>query len=139
MFFLLLVLTEPCIFHQLQVFITPLNKKVFAMEERTYAVIRAAGKQHLVTPGERIVVDRIEAEVGAKITLAEVLLLNPGSEGDVKIGTPLISGAKVTASVEKHLRGPKLIAFKKKRRKRYERKVGHRSELTALRIDKIED
>jgi large subunit ribosomal protein L21 len=96
-----------------------------------FAVIKTGGKQYRVVPGDVIKVERLEAEAGATIALEEVLML-----GD-KIGTPLISGATVSAEVVAQDRGPKIIVFKKKRRQNYRRKNGHRQDITVLRIKDI--
>ena len=96
-----------------------------------FAVIKTGGKQYRVVPGDVIKVERLEAEAGATIALEEVLML-----GD-KIGTPLISGASVSAEVVAQDRGPKIIVFKKKRRQNYRRKNGHRQDITVLRITDI--
>ena len=96
-----------------------------------FAVIKTGGKQYRVVPGDVIKVERLEAEAGATIALDEVLML-----GD-KIGTPLISGATVSAEVVAQDRGPKIIVFKKKRRQNYRRKNGHRQDITVLRIKDI--
>jgi large subunit ribosomal protein L21 len=96
-----------------------------------FAVIKTGGKQYRVVPGDVIKVERLEAEAGATIALEEVLML-----GD-KIGTPLISGASVSAEVVAQDRGPKIIVFKKKRRQNYRRKNGHRQDITVLRIKDI--
>jgi large subunit ribosomal protein L21 len=96
-----------------------------------FAVIKTGGKQYRVVPGDVIKVERLEAEAGATIALEEVLML-----GDT-IGTPLISGASVSAEVVAQDRGPKIIVFKKKRRQNYRRKNGHRQDITVLRIKDI--
>src|ERR1700744_5492016 len=96
-----------------------------------FAVIKTGGKQYRVVPGDVIKVERLEAEAGATVSLEEVLML-----GD-KNGTPLISGASVSAEVVAQDRGPKIIVFKKKRRQNYRRKNGHRQDITVLRIKDI--
>ncbi len=100
-----------------------------------YAVIQTGSKQYRVQEGNVFDVERLDAEVGKKVKLDHVLALSTGSE--LTIGTPEVSGATVTAEVLKHFRGEKVIAFKKKRRKGYKRKVGHRQELTRIRIEAI--
>ena len=100
-----------------------------------YAVIRTGGKQYRVAKNDVIQVERLDAEVGGSIELAEVLLV--GGEGEAKVGSPLIEGAKVTATVVDQSRGPKLVVFKKRRRKNSRRKRGHRQDLTVLRITDI--
>jgi len=97
-----------------------------------YAVIETGGKQYRVQDGDTFRVERLKAEVGKKIELSPVLAVSDGK--NLEIGTPAIDGATVTASVVDHVRGEKLISFKKKRRKGYSRKVGHRQELTVIKI-----
>lgn len=100
-----------------------------------YAVIKTGGKQYRVSADDELQLERLEGEAGAKIEFPEVLMV---SEGDnVKIGSPMIDGAKVVAEVVEQLRGPKVIAFKKRRRKNSRRKKGHRQHLTKVRITEI--
>ena len=101
-----------------------------------YAVIETGGKQYRVAKDDVIEVELIEgAEAGQTISLGRVLALNDGSS--LKVGTPEIEGASVTAEVLEAFRGPKVVAFKKKRRKGYHRKVGHRQELLRVKITAI--
>ena len=99
-----------------------------------YAVIRSGNQQFRVNEGDTIQVEKINAEVGDEITIDEVLLLGGG---DTLIGTPIVSGATVTARVAEQGRHPKIIVFKMKRRKNYRRKNGHRQPFTALEITGI--
>jgi len=100
-----------------------------------YAVIRTGGKQYRVSPNQVLTVEKIEAEPGATVTLAEVLAV--GSVAGLKTGSPLVAGASVAATVLEQKRGQKVIIFKKRRRKNSRRKRGHRQELTVLRIGAI--
>ena len=101
-----------------------------------YAVIETGGKQYRVAKDDVIEVELIEgAEAGQTISLGRVLALNDGSF--LKVGTPEVEGASVTAEVLEAFRGPKVVAFKKKRRKGYHRKVGHRQELLRVKITAI--
>lgn len=100
-----------------------------------FAVIRTGGKQYRVAPNDIIEIERIAGEPGDIIELSEVLLLGGGDSGP-KTGSP-ISGATVAAEVVEQMRGEKIIVFKKKRRKNYRRKKGHRQLLTMLRITEI--
>ena len=100
-----------------------------------YAVIETGGKQYRVEEGTTLEVERLPAEEGKKVEFDQVLALHSGSE--LTIGTPLVAGAKVTGEVVDHHRGDKVIAFKKKRRKGYKRKVGHRQELTQVTISSL--
>jgi large subunit ribosomal protein L21 len=99
-----------------------------------FAVIRTGGKQYRVAPNDIIEIERVAGEPGDIITLGEVLLLGGDSP---KTGSPTIAGALVAAEVMEQSRGDKIIVFKKKRRKNYRRKKGHRQDLTLLRITEI--
>ena len=101
-----------------------------------YAVVKAGGKQYMVKAGDTLEVEKIDQAEGAKVELAPVLALSDGTA--LKIGQPYIDGAKVAATVLKQIRGPKVVSFKKKRRKGYTRKVGHRQALTVLKIEGIQ-
>ena len=101
-----------------------------------YAVFETGGKQFRAEPGFRLRVPSIQAEPGAMLTFDHVLLA--GGEGDkVVVGTPVVEGASVTAEVLRHSRTPKIIIFKRKRRKNYRRKQGHRQGFTEIRIDEV--
>ncbi|MBR6021988.1 MAG: 50S ribosomal protein L21 [Kiritimatiellae bacterium] len=101
-----------------------------------YAVIETGGKQYRVKKDDVIDVELIDgAEEGASVTLGRVLAVNDGS--GLKIGAPEVEGASVTAEVVEQFRGKKVVAFKKKRRKGYHRKVGHRQELLKVKITGI--
>lgn len=100
-----------------------------------YAIVEIAGQQFKVEKDRKVYVNRLASEEGAEIELDKVLLVD--NEGDIKIGTPIVEGAKVTAKVLKHLKGDKIIVFKKKRRKGYCKKNGHRQCLTQIQIESI--
>jgi large subunit ribosomal protein L21 len=100
-----------------------------------FAVIRTGGKQYRVAPNDIIEIERIAGEPGDIIELGEVLLL--GGDSGPKTGSPTIAGALVAAEVLEQGRGDKIVVFKKKRRKGYRRKKGHRQDLTTLRITEI--
>lgn len=100
-----------------------------------YAVVRTGGKQYRVAADDVIEIEKIAGEPGEVVSLDEVLML--GGSGDPQVGTPLIDGASVAAEVLEQKRAAKLLVFKKKRRKNYRRKRGHRQHLTALRITEI--
>ena len=100
-----------------------------------YAVIRSGGKQYRVTPGQTIRLESVAGEVGSKVELGEVLLVE--SDGNIQIGAPLVANAKIEATVLEHDRAKKIIVFKKKRKKQYRRTQGHRQDYTAVRIEKI--
>jgi len=100
-----------------------------------YAVVKTGGKQYRVAKDDVIIVEKLSADAGAAIELDEVLILDNGKE--TVVGKPLVDGARVTATVLDQTRGKKIIVFKKKRRKDYKRKKGHRQDLTVLRITEI--
>ena len=100
-----------------------------------YAVIETGGKQYRIAQGDTLEVERLDAEAGKPVTLDRVLLVE--NEGTTTVGTPTVDNASVTADVLEHLRGPKKVAFKMKRRKGYHRTVGHRQELTKIKISEI--
>tara|TARA_X000000950_G_C13907364_1_gene657503 strand:+ start:372 stop:878 length:507 start_codon:yes stop_codon:yes gene_type:complete len=100
-----------------------------------YAVLKTGGKQYKVSQNDVIIVDRLSGESGAKINLDKVLMIGEGE--NTTVGTPIIEGALVAAEVLEHKRGDKITVFKKKRRKNYRRTMGHRQELTVLRITDI--
>ncbi|MGH7831633.1 MAG: 50S ribosomal protein L21 [Candidatus Binatia bacterium] len=101
-----------------------------------YAVVRTGGKQYRVEQGKTLKVERLAGEVGDTVTLGEVLFV--GGNGEVKIGTPTLPQAKVMAEIMDQGLAKKIIVFKKKRRKSYSRKQGHRQRLTTLKITAIE-
>jgi len=100
-----------------------------------YAVIRTGGKQYRVAKDDVITIERLEGDSGANLEFTDVLMVGEGES--VKYGAPLVSGAKVTAELVEQTRGPKVIAFKKRRRKNSRRKHGHRQDLTKVRITSI--
>jgi large subunit ribosomal protein L21 len=100
-----------------------------------YAVIKTGGKQYRVAEGDTLQVEKLEGEPGKTIEFTDVLMV--ANAGDVKVGRPLVAGAKVTAEILEHDRHKKLIVFKYKRRKNYRKRNGHRQPFTALRIKTI--
>ena len=100
-----------------------------------YAIIRTGGKQYRVTEGDTIYVESLEAPVGEKVTLGEVLLV--GGDKGTQVGSPLLAKASVAATVIDQGRDQKIRVFKYKKRKHYRRTRGHRQDYTALRIDSI--
>ncbi len=101
-----------------------------------FAVIKTGGKQYRVAPGDVITVEKLPGEAGARLEFAEVLMAGGGSS-EIKVGAPFVSGAKVVAEFVEATRGPKVIAFKKRRRKNSRRKKGHRQDLVMIRITDI--
>ena len=100
-----------------------------------YAIVEMAGQQFKVAKDQKVYVHRLQEEEGKKVTFDKVLLLEDG--GDVTIGAPVIDGAAVEAKIVKHLKGDKVIVFKKKRRKGYQKKNGHRQYLTEIVVESI--
>jgi large subunit ribosomal protein L21 len=115
---------------------TPTKKKAAkAPELSPYAVVETGGKQYRVSVGDHLTVERLADDAGSEITLDRVLLL--GGDGSTRIGTPVVEGAAVTATIDNHHRGEKIVVFKYKPKKRYRKKQGHRQELTRLTITGI--
>jgi large subunit ribosomal protein L21 len=102
----------------------------------SYAVIRTGGKQYRVEPGDVIRVEKLDGEAGAEVEFSEVLATGDGSQ--VRIGTPLVDGATVKGQVVQQGRAKKILVYKKKRRKNYRRRQGHRQCFTAVKVIQIE-
>ncbi|MEO5845366.1 MAG: 50S ribosomal protein L21 [Caldimonas sp.] len=100
-----------------------------------YAVIKTGGKQYRVAAGETIKVERLSADVGADVTLDQIVALGSGAE--LVLGAPLVSGASVVASVVSHGRHPKVRIFKMHKRKHYRKSQGHRQSFTEIRISAV--
>ena len=100
-----------------------------------YAIVEIAGHQYKVTKDQQLIVNRLHADEGAKVQFDNVLLID--NSGDITVGAPAISGAAITAKVNGHLKGDKVIVFKKKRRKGYRKKNGFRASLTEIQIESI--
>ena len=100
-----------------------------------YAIVEIAGQQFKVTKGQQIFVNRLHEEEGSKVSFDRVLLID--NEGSTKIGAPTVAGANVEATVLEHLKGNKIIVFKKKRRKGYQTSNGHRQYLSKIQIESI--
>lgn len=100
-----------------------------------YAVIETGGKQYRVQANDTFNIEQVAGEAGSTITLDNVLAYSNGSE--LVIGAPTVAGASVTAEIVAQHRGPKVVAFKIKRRKGYKKKIGHRQELTKIRVKEI--
>ncbi len=100
-----------------------------------YAVIKTGGKQYRVQSGEKLKVERIEAEVGAEFGIDQVLMVADGE--NLHVGRPLVAGAKVTATVVSHGRHDKVKIFKMRRRKHYQKHQGHRQNFTEIQIGSI--
>lgn len=100
-----------------------------------YAVLETGGKQYRVSAGDTLEIERLAIEAGQPVTFDRVLLVN--ADGKLSVGSPTVASATVLADVVAHKRGDKVIAFKMKRRKGYHRTVGHRQELTVVKIKEI--
>ena len=100
-----------------------------------YAIVDIAGHQFKVEEGRRIYVNQLEAEEGDNVEFDQVFLTD--NDGDIRVGTPNVEGAKITATIIEHVKGDKIIVFKKKRRKGFKKKRGHRQFLSQIKIDKI--
>lgn len=101
-----------------------------------YAVIRTGGKQYRVSPGQTVSIERLPGEVGATVEFSEVLLA-AGDDGEVQIGKPLVDGMRVTAEIVAQDKAAKILVYKKKRRKNYRRRRGHRQLVTRVRVTGI--
>ena len=100
-----------------------------------YAVLETGSKQYRVAAGDRVEVERLAIEPGQSVTFDRVLLVN--QDGKISLGSPTVANATVEADVVEHIRGEKKIAFKMKRRKGYHKTIGHRQELTVVKIKEI--
>ncbi|MDP3800528.1 MAG: 50S ribosomal protein L21 [bacterium] len=102
---------------------------------QTFAIIKTGGKQYKVAEGQKLRVEKLNVEEGSEVVFDSVLMVS--SDADLKIGTPMVEGAKVSAKVAKQGRDRKIIVFKYKAKKRYKKKAGHRQAFTDLEITKI--
>lgn len=100
-----------------------------------YAVVETGGKQYLVQKGQTLEIELLTGEPESKVELSPVLALSDGTT--LKVGKPAVAGATVKATIVKHIRGVKLISFKKKRRKGFKKRKGHRQELTVIKVESI--
>ena len=100
-----------------------------------YAVVETGGKQYRVAPGDTLEIERLEAEPGKPLVLDRVLLV--ANEGQFTVGRPTVANASIVADVVVHLRGEKTVSFKMKRRKGFHKTIGHRQELTRIKITEI--
>ena|SRR6185295_4305829 len=101
-----------------------------------YAVLETGSKQYRVSAGDRVEIERLAIEAGQPVTFDRVLLVN--NEGKITIGSPTVANAAVVADVVEHIRGEKKVTFKMKRRKGYHKTIGHRQELTVVKIKEIQ-
>ena len=102
----------------------------------SYAVIRTGGKQYRVSPGARLTIEKLVGDPGQQVEFAEVLLRGDGDR--VEIGAPLVDGAAVRGVILEQDRGPRILVYKKKRRKNYRRRMGHRQYETTVQITSVD-
>jgi large subunit ribosomal protein L21 len=100
-----------------------------------YAVIKTGGKQHRVSVGDVIAIEKISGDKGEAVVFDQVLMVE--KEGDIRIGRPVVEGAKVVGEILRQTLGDKLIIYKTKKRKGYHKKTGHRQQLTSMKIREI--
>ena len=100
-----------------------------------FAVLKTGGKQYKVSQGDIIQIEKLDGKVGDKVTLDQVLMI--GEDDKVDVGSPVVKGSQVTGEIVNQVKGPKVIVFKKIRRKKYRRKNGHRQLITHLKITEI--
>jgi len=100
-----------------------------------YAVIKTGGKQHRVSEGELLTVEKLDGGKGDSVVFDDVLMV--AKEGEIRVGTPVVEGAKVVGEIVALMKGPKIYVFKRKRRKGFHKKTGHRQQLTRMRIKEI--
>lgn len=104
-------------------------------EKKGYAVIATGGKQYLVRQGDKVEVELLGVEPGAKVEIESVLAVSDGKT--LKVGTPEIKGAKVVCKAIENIKADKVVSFKKKRRKGFKKKIGHRQKYTVLSVEKL--
>jgi large subunit ribosomal protein L21 len=102
-----------------------------------YAIVDVAGKQYRVEEGQKVYVHRLEGVEGSEVTFEKVLMID--ADGKVVVGQPVVEGASVSATILSHLKGDKVLVFKKKRGKGYQKLNGHRQYLSQIKIDKISE
>lgn len=100
-----------------------------------YAVIKTGGKQYRVCAGDKLKIEKLEAEIGSEVTFDQVLMVGDGD--DIKVGLPMLAGAMVKATVLNQARGDKIHIFKMRRRKHYQKRQGHRQSFTEIQINAV--
>ncbi|SEM56400.1 LSU ribosomal protein L21P [Syntrophus gentianae] len=100
-----------------------------------YAVIKTGGKQHRVSEGELLTVEKLDGGKGDSVVFDDVLMV--AKEGEIRVGTPVVEGAKVVGEIVAQVKGPKIYVYKRKRRKGFQKKTGHRQQLTRMKIKEI--
>jgi large subunit ribosomal protein L21 len=111
------------------------HRPFYGEEFIMYAVLETGSKQYRVTAGDTLEIERLEIEAGKPVTFDRILMVN--NEGKVTVGAPTVASATVVADVVEHIRGEKKLTFKMKRRKGYHKSIGHRQELTVVKIKAI--
>ncbi len=101
-----------------------------------YAIFQSGGKQHRVSQGDLVQLEKLEGEVGSTLSFDQVLLA--GEDGAPKIGQPMVEGASISGEITRHGRGPKIVVYKFKRRKGFHKKIGHRQPFTEVKITGIQ-
>ena len=120
----------------MKIFFTFAAQKINQLKiKKMYAIVEIAGQQFKIEKDRKVYVQRLQAEEGSQVKFDRVMLLE--NDGDIKVGTPTVAGAAVTATVLKHLKGDKVLVFKKRKRKGYQKLNGHRQYLTSIKIDDI--
>ena len=127
---------KPDVSHKKKLYICTPKLKSNLKQFKMYAIVEIAGQQFKIEKDQKIYVHRLNAEEGSKIDFERVLLVD--NDGNIKVGNPTVSGAKVSATVLNHLKGDKVLVFKKKRRKGYQKLNGHRQYLSRIEINGIE-
>jgi large subunit ribosomal protein L21 len=100
-----------------------------------YAVIKTGGKQHRVSVGDVIAIEKIDGDKGESVSFDQILMVE--KEGDIRVGRPVVEGAKVVGEILAQTKGDKLVVYKTKKRKGYHKKTGHRQQLTSMKIREI--
>src|SRR4030042_1161604 len=111
------------------------SQNFYKKDKIMYAVIKTGGKQHKVSEGDVIAIEKIEGDKGAEVVFDQVLMVE--KEGDIRIGRPLVEGAKVVGEILSQTKAAKLTVFKMKKRKGYRKKTGHRQQLTSMKNREI--
>src|SRR5574344_1735168 len=126
---------KPDVSHKKKLYICTPKLKSNLKQFKMYAIVEIAGQQFKIEKDHKIFVHRLKAEEGSQVTFDRVMLVD--NDGTVKVGAPTVTGATVSATVLNHLKGEKVLVFKKKRRKGYQKMNGHRQYMTAIKIDDI--
>lgn len=118
-------------------FFTMKNESMDKVQFEKYAIFQTGGKQYQAIPGKTVAIEKVEGDTGANVTFPEVLFRKLG-DGKFEFGQPHVAGAEIKASIVKQTKGPKIVVFRFKRRKKYRVKKGHRQPVTVVRIESID-